>query len=404
MKNKNSKVYKIAPCPAYDLESMESWLADMAQKGLMLAKDGFFAGIAAFEHAEPQTVRYRFDAALKDTSMWADDGGEPDPEAVDSNQKYGWEYVAKCRNFYIYRTSTPDVRELNTDPQVQAIAINKVYKSQIVITLLIFFWLFILPIAKLYPSFLITMVNMKTWVFLLGTLIFIWLFIHSLIKTVHLGRLRKKLRNGEPLEHTKNWKSRKIPYHSQKAVGIGLIIVWICILLHSWNISILDKDTIALEDYNGNPPFATLEDFVPEDICSYTPMWNDLGFNTMREWSDWLAPINYEWNECAALKLSNGTTLECGLNVDYHETRSLWAARQLAAEYYQRDKRSKYFELIECPELNADYAVAYVNYFPTIVIQKGNKVIHASIHQTSTSNSISMEDWTTALVDSIYYE
>jgi hypothetical protein len=36
--------------------------------------------------------------------MLSDDGGEPDPEQVELSKMYSWEYVAKRRDFYIYRS------------------------------------------------------------------------------------------------------------------------------------------------------------------------------------------------------------------------------------------------------------------------------------------------------------
>ena len=36
------RAYRLAPCPAYDIEGTESWLEDMAEKGLVLSGDGFF--------------------------------------------------------------------------------------------------------------------------------------------------------------------------------------------------------------------------------------------------------------------------------------------------------------------------------------------------------------------------
>lgn len=402
MSKENRNVYKLPPCPAYDIEGMESWLTDMAQQGFMLAKDGFFAGIAAFERTKPQNVRYRLDAALKETSMWAEDGGEPDPEALDLTETFGWEYIGIYRKFYIYRTAIPNARELNTDPKVQAFAVKKACKSQAAVAFWVFVCLILVPLIKINGSLFITMINAHTWLFLLGAFLLLWLFMDSLAKFFSLCRLRKKLQNGEVLEHSKDWKNHMMHHRAKKVVQIGLIAAWVFILFHNWSYSASDKDRISLEDYSETPPFATIADFISDD-SSCTLMWSDLGFNTMREWSDWLAPANYDWNENAALKRSDGTTLEGGLNVDYHEAVNPWIARRLASEYFQQDKCSQNFKLIDCPELNADYAVAYINnlHFPTVIIQSGNKVIHASFYQIPSSNTITMEEWTAPLADSI---
>ena len=41
-------VLRLPPCPDYDVESTECWLTDLAREGLLLKKDGLFAGVAVF--------------------------------------------------------------------------------------------------------------------------------------------------------------------------------------------------------------------------------------------------------------------------------------------------------------------------------------------------------------------
>ena len=123
-------VYKIMPCPQYDVSGMECWLSEMAEQGMILQQDGIFCGIVTFEKTVPQIIKYRLQAAEKSTSMWADNNGEPDAEEVELSKKFGWEYVAKRGEFHIYCTSNPDARELHTDKEVQALAMNAMKKRQ----------------------------------------------------------------------------------------------------------------------------------------------------------------------------------------------------------------------------------------------------------------------------------
>ena len=104
-------VLRLPPCPDYDVESTECWLTDLAREGLLLKKDGLFAGVGVFERAVPQRVQYRLEAAQKDTGLLCD-GYEPDPEQVELCAQYGWEYVARRGEFYIYRSHDPAAREL----------------------------------------------------------------------------------------------------------------------------------------------------------------------------------------------------------------------------------------------------------------------------------------------------
>ena len=101
-----------------------------------LKEDGFFAGMTAFERGEPKRVVYRLDAAMKSTSMFADNLGAPDAETIEISRLYGWDYVAVRGQFHIYRTAAEAastgriVRERNTDPAVQALALKEVQKRQ----------------------------------------------------------------------------------------------------------------------------------------------------------------------------------------------------------------------------------------------------------------------------------
>ena len=145
MKNAET-VYRLIPCPSFDVEGTESWLSDMAEQGLILTKDGLFMGFATFEKSRPQKIRYRLEAAPNGTSMWGPNEGEPDEEFLELSKKYGWEYIAKRGDFHIYRSFSNEARELNTDPQVQAISLSKI-KSRLKSNMFYFaFWILIWPL------------------------------------------------------------------------------------------------------------------------------------------------------------------------------------------------------------------------------------------------------------------
>lgn len=402
-KKEKRRVYRIAPCPSYDVEGMESWLTDMAGEGLLLSRDGFFAGVASFERTYPQNtqnIKYRLEAAQKSTSMWSDNGGEPDDEAVEISEKYGWEYVAKRGDFYIYRSSNPTARELNTDPAVQAIALNAVRKRQRIAAFACLFWAVINPIIGIRGNLFLLMVNIRTWFFLFGMILLLWLLASSVSRVVHLSKLQKKLSNDGVIDHRKNWRSRASHYHIGKVIKGVLIVVWVCILLQKWSISIADEGSIPLADYTANPPFATIADFSPDGEYSENDF---LSSNMVREWSDLLCPYNIDWTEIATIKHPDGTSLSGGLYVDYHMAASPWIAEKIAHEYLRTDKHKKNFEPLKLPPLDVDYAVAYLDsiHFPTVVLRDGNKVIHATFYQTSQDYEMPLEEWAGILAESL---
>ena len=63
-------IYRLSPCPFYDVERTESWLQDMAQNGLFLEKDGIGCGLACFQRGEPKEVHYRLVSRVKPRRLW----------------------------------------------------------------------------------------------------------------------------------------------------------------------------------------------------------------------------------------------------------------------------------------------------------------------------------------------
>lgn len=145
-------VYRRPPCPSYDVEGTEAWLTDLAREGLLLESDGFFAGFAAFEKTAPTRVKYRLEAAQKHASLWSEDGGEPDEAQVELCAQYRWEYVARHGQFYIYRSDDPSARELNTDPKVQALALNAVKKRLVSDLTSLLVWTVLYPLLFCVPD------------------------------------------------------------------------------------------------------------------------------------------------------------------------------------------------------------------------------------------------------------
>lgn len=161
-------VLRLPPCPDYDVESTECWLTDLAREGLLLKKDGLFAGVGVFERAVPQRVQYRLEAAQKDTGLLCD-GYEPDPEQVELCAQYGWEYVARRGEFYIYRSHDPAARELNTDPAVQALALKAVKSRSVSAAIYAALWILVFLLAPILKrvGLLRAILELRTPVFLL---------------------------------------------------------------------------------------------------------------------------------------------------------------------------------------------------------------------------------------------
>lgn len=389
--------YRIPPCPSCDVEGVESWLEDMAKQGMLLCRDGIFLGLARFEKAAPRNAAYRLAAAMKSTSMWSDGGGEPDEEEIEASAGLGWEYVSKFGEFYIYRSFDRRSRELNTDPQVQALALNEVKKRGRSAFLDSLYWLLLYPllfvIFRSRSSVLLTMLSYGTVKFLFSFFTVCLIFADSLVRLNYISRLRKKLLDGQEMDRHKPWKKGAAKYHAARVLMFICCAVTAAGLLQSLGASITDAGETALEDYPGELAFADIFDFAQGE-----PYYVDMGSfgNKIRTKSDLLAPELTELVQIAGVKTEDGRDIEGYLSVDYMEGRWEWVARAAARDYYRIARSKKEYEPLELPELGADFAVAYRRDlgFEELIVRRGKKLIRASFHSYGGDTyGIELEDW-----------
>ena len=405
--------YRLPPCPAYDVAGTERWLADMAARGLLLAPDGFFLGLATFERREPCAARYRLEAVPK-IGMF-DESDSPNAEAVDLAAEYGWEYVGRRGEFYVYRTVREDARELNTDPRVQALAMKAVRSRQRWNLLDLLFWLILWPLlqndAAVYRSPILTAVTLGTWLTLFSIAMISWLCARAVIRAVMLERLYRRLSRGESTVDERadvNEQMKRARHHRAVTVVRALLVtVWIVLLSVKMLHWMSETEEVSLKEYikAGNDiPFATVQEIaitqgMPKSYRQTVSGWG----NTVTAWGDILAPVSIDFCEIAEVTLEDGRVVEGGLYVDYQEAAAPWIAARLAREYHRLDRRDEDYKALELALPEADYAVAYLDalHMQTVVIQMGNRVIHASFHPYSDAVEIPLEAWAAVLARSI---
>lgn len=393
--------YRLAPCSSYDVEGMESWLEDLAEEGLFLTSDGFFCGFGFFYKEEPRRAKYRLQASEVQGGFLSD-GDEPEKEQQEISEALGWEFVTRRGEFYIYRSLREDVRELNTDPEVQAITMKMVQKRQLNSLFNTMFWLIIFPIIRGGKATLIApMFYMKTWFYLFSLALVLWFFIDSVKKLTYYTKLRRKLKNGEQPDREKNWKKQAWRYPAKIVAAIVLCCTWIFIVLGNIHRTVLFEDEVPLAEYTGNPPFATMADIAPGNPYKIKPM----GYcNTVVEWSDVLAPVNFIWEEIATVQVTEERSVYGLWDINYHEVKWQWMAKLLAKDYLRMDKERD-FKLIGELDLGVDYAVAYIDdiHMEKIILVHGNKVLQGTFHEYAgeQENYFSFEEWAKIMADSI---
>ena len=393
-------IYRLVPCPAYDVEGMEGWLSDLAEQGLFLSRDGFFCGFGFFHQDTPRKVKYRLQASEIQGGFFSDND-EPEKEQQEISEALGWEYVARRGEFYIYRSLGEDVRELNTDPVVQELSLKMVQKRQHNAIFSCILWGMLYPLLKGRGALLVPMLYMKAWFYFFTAALIFWFFFSSVREAVYYAGLRKKLKNGTEFNRGKNWKKRFWQYPARIVLQIVLCCTWVFIVLGNLGRTVLFEDEIPLAEYKGNPPFATMADLAPGQFYE---LEKSSYFNTVIEWEDWFSDNNVLWEEYATVVTGNGTTRSGLWEVDYHELRYEWMAKQIALDYMQIDKERD-FEFLYELELGLDYAVAYLDdiHMPRVILRNGNKVLRGSFHEyyNEQSEKMTIEEWAGLLAESI---
>ena len=378
-------VYRFPPCPSYDIEGTESWLGSMAEQGLFLVKDGFFAGFATFERGESRRMRYRLEAAPKP----GDDAKAR--EAVELSRELGWEYIAFYGRYHIYRTESEHTVELNTDPRVQALALNSIRRNEWANVLVTLLWLGVFSFLYLRGSVLLSAIGIGSWLFLLGVLIVLWSVCSSVASLVYLCRLHRRLNAGRAPDHGKNWRRRSRRYRAGVLLFLVLAAVWGVGIVHAWSEDASDANVRQFTEVPADLPFPTIADLRPDGDFSLT----DLGHstNTVKTTSDWLAPVVIQLRENGAIRLPHGGQLNGGLQVDYYETAAPWIARELAREHQARDRSARHYSEIGLPDLGVDEAAAYDSLFPVVLLRQGNRVLRVQFYQTSESYTMPVAEW-----------
>ena len=401
--------HRLAPCPAYDVAGTQAWLSEMAGRGLHLAPDGFALGIVSFERGEPRKVTYRLEAVPRQKMF--DDGDRPDEEAVELAAEYGWEYVAKRGEFFIYRSEDHNARELHTDPLVQALAMKAVRSRQRWALLDLLFWLLLYPLlrngALLYRTPLLASLTFGTWLTLFCLVMIAWYCIRAVHRALSLERLYRRLARGGQIPTAAAHSARALRHRIVTVTRTALTVLWIVLVAVRTLNLMAETDEIALDEHlsaGGEIPFATVAELAETqgEVTLFRHTMNSFG-NTVRVWRDPLAQVNIDYCEITEMTMADGHTVTAGLYVEYHEAATEAIAEALAREHVRFDRRDDDFRLLEITLPEADDAVAYLDalHMPTVVLRQGKRVIRASLHNYSESTAIPVESWAGVLAESI---
>lgn len=412
------RIRRMLPCPDYDYTALEGWLEDMAREGLHMTRDGLSIWKGIFEYGEPQNVAYRLEA-VQDTSM-----SEPDPEQLEIGEKYGWEYVASIKDFFVYRSTDPSAREMNTDPAVQALALSAVKKRMGLRLIFYIGW----PLFYMFYSFsrhnpfeLQSFLDVGTiyWVIFYMMLLLTCIIgiRRNIASFIYMKNIQKSLLQAESVPDKEGWRKRTRGYRREICVMLASLIYLVWIVIHFF---FFQPGRIPLDSYQSTLPFANLQDLLGEEYGAYSPHTppkyvnplesyyvnpeNALSAvvgdkpNTLWEKGDLLAPCIMEYSECAKFTKSDGTSLKVGMVIEYYHMRSPELAKKLVVELCQDWPFSMTTEAADEGELYVR-TWGWDDYFA--IIRKGDVVLWARCCQDPEEAGLTLEAWAQSLCDSL---
>ena len=216
-------VYKRRFLDIWRIGETESWLSDMAAKGLRLTSLGTM--FARFERGEPDNIRYRIDFTQSE-----DRSAE---EQLELYADSGWEYVCELGEYRIFRSPEElDAPEIHTDPAEQAFTLQRLHKmvrrNTLVVNLFMAAALAMMFFAVFFGKTpLLTFVEGEQFTLPILVIIIIYSLFSQIGELVSAGKLMRSLREGRPINHRAGWKKL---LHSRRIV-MGIIGVFALIVV-----------------------------------------------------------------------------------------------------------------------------------------------------------------------------
>ena len=395
-KVKPKKTLRFSPCTAYDLESNNSWLGDMSAQGLHLHLDGFWGPVAVFDKGEPKRCRYRLEALPQPKGFWREYGKSGDSQTDELYTPYGWERVAKRGKFLVCRCEDDVVSDTHTSPQIQEMTIDALRKRERFNVVAMLLCALIYPLIFMRGRLVLDAVMTGTTFLALLAVFIIFLLVRGVNRTIQLGKLHRKLSDGVPPNHEKDWKRRALSHYLS---DLALLLVALVLVFSFAQIGKreMEENKTSLDDYTQTLPFPTLSELMPGERYQRTRTNpGDFGIsNTISRRSDLLAPDVIEFWEHGETRLEDGSMMTGVLIVNYAELAFPFLAKQLAQDYISLDNGRGSGEAYSLTVPGVEFAVAYTNIYPTLVMHSGTRTVRVVLSpftEAGESNTLSVEE------------
>lgn len=330
-------VAKKLPVSKYDIAALETWLADMAERGLFLKSLSSDSGF--FTKGDPRAVRYRI---------------EPQEECSyteslkrhDAYKERGWCYIDSYQNlYYVYMADDGNAPELHSDTHSYILTVQR-QQNQILLTTSVFlalaaFFLFIIytSLDNIIADFILHFGVLSIYP-LLGCIAIVFVPLWKLLWLIKVTALKHRLKLGCPFNHSKNYKFQK------SAILCGRIIIKVVFVICIMN-SLFELNRFK---YNSFRPlselsisYLRLSDIEDAKGFQYKSSGSYFDYN----WS-LLAPSQYKVTQSG--EITNNKINPAMMTTEYYETASGDLAKILykyRAEFHLRFTKPKEYRPVD---------------------------------------------------------
>ena len=318
------EVKKSLPTYLTNVEVIESWLSDMAKKGLILNK---ISNKATFYKRSPRNAQYRLVPLCKREKS-------PDIEVLQYYRECGWVYVTTASGlFHIYVSNCENPREIHSDPIVESYAYKFLLKkctleslfalAMVLITIFYVFRDYIIsgtPILKLIND------DIYSQIFLLFSIVII--VFRCIINVINLKKILSNLKDGNLEISQKKYRTHmKVNKVSNFIIPSFILVLFISTFFCEYSSWIME-----IKDYGKELPVIAMSEIEKDKIYTY----GYLNENTISFKKTFLAPCQYSFKQKGLVGKDdiNKTDLYVPeVDVNYYELRVKCLAEPLVEEY-----------------------------------------------------------------------
>lgn len=383
----------VAPCSYMDIEKFQSWLEDLSDQGLLLAKSGRIRNTYQFYRISPLKTRYRLTPVSDNLEDW---NRRPDTDKRTLAEAFGWEFVCTVGGFHIYRSYNEEDRELHSDPEVLAESLRqlrkKAHTAAFAVILSPAVYLLLITFLVGPGQFWRFLNRNGVFLFVPFALLYVFTTFKGIYRSAKLMKLYRFLNERKlPINH-QDWKKGEKKFRLSIAVTciLGVLLI---ISVSFFRVS--GQDSLRFQDHpedSGNLPFVTMSDLA---YYSDSESVTRLEAGGMVNWTQMFSDVNYEWTEIVDVVSKDGEEGRFSIELMYHEINYDWLADRLVGELLKEAESTGTPMDMELTA-EVDFAYFYTDHrgCPAVVIREGNKVIQVCFPRIDFEDpNLNMSTW-----------